>query len=102
MKVGIELRIDVSKIEKERLYKGKKGTYLTMITFIDTEEKDKHENNGFISHKATEEERANKQYTPILGNAKVFYTDSQDSMARKPVTQQQPASMGDFDDDIPF
>ena len=99
MKVGIELRIDVSKIEKERLYKGKKGTYLTMTTFIDTEVQDKHDNNGFISHKATEQERANKQYTPILGNAKVFYTDSQESMARQPVTQQQPV---DEFDDIPF
>jgi hypothetical protein len=99
MKVGIELRIDVSKIEKERLYKGKKGTYLTMTTFIDTEVQDQYENNGFISHKATEQERANKQNTPILGNAKVFYTDSQDSMARQPVAQQQPV---DEFDDIPF
>ena len=76
MKIGIEVRIDVTKIDKARLYVGKKGKYLTMTTFIDTDNPDQYENHGFISHKRTEEEKANKTNTPILGNCKVFYKDT--------------------------
>ena len=65
MKIGVEVQIDVKKIEKARLYAGAKGTYLTMTTFIDLDEKDQYENNGFISHKKNKDEQNN---TPILGN----------------------------------
>jgi len=75
MKIGIEVRIDVKKIDKARLYVGAKGTYLTMTTFVDTDNPDQYENHGFISHQRTEEEKANKTNTPILGNCKVFYKD---------------------------
>ena len=37
MKLGISISIDVTKIEKARLIKGAKGTYLDLKTFIDTE-----------------------------------------------------------------
>lgn len=97
MKMGISVKIDVSKIEKARLYKGKKGTYLDLTTFIDTEKEDEYGNHGFISQSVTKEERANKVQTPILGNVKVFYTEgasqSQESNA---------APAPDFDDTIPF
>jgi hypothetical protein len=83
MKVGIELRIDVTKIEKARIYNGQKGKYLTMTAFVDLDQKDQYDNNGMITHAKMEgEERA-----PILGNAKVFWTDGQQ---QQPV-QHQPA-----------
>lgn len=76
MKLGISVKIDVSKIEKSRLYKGQKGTYLDLTTFINTDELDQYENNGFISQTMTKEEReTGVEKTPILGNVKVFYTD---------------------------
>ncbi len=34
MKVGLNVRIDVTKIDKARLYKGAKGTYLDLTTFV--------------------------------------------------------------------
>ena len=34
-KIGITLNIDVTKIDKTRLYSGHKGTYLDLTTFID-------------------------------------------------------------------
>ena len=107
MKYGIEIRLDVSKIDKARLYKGAKGTYLTMTTFIDTDQKDEYENNGFISHKKEKDEQGN---TPILGNVKVFWSEqgqSQQSQQR-PQTSNQPnpanhqAPVDDFDEDLPF
>jgi hypothetical protein len=57
MKVGLSVRIDVTKIDKERLYKGEKGTYLDLTTFVDTASQDQYENNGFISQSVDKEER---------------------------------------------
>jgi len=113
-KIGVELRIDVSKIDKARLYKGAKGTYLTMTSFIDLDEKDQYDNNGMITHKKEEgEDRA-----PILGNAKIFWSDSSQpqqpgstmdqafgGQRQQPQTPQQQAyANGDgFEEDsIPF
>ena len=75
MKLGLSIKIDVSKIDKSRLYQGAKGTYLDLTTFI-SDELDQYENNGFISQSVTAEEREAKTQTPILGNVKIFYTDS--------------------------
>jgi hypothetical protein len=113
MKIGISLRIDVTKIEKERLYKGAKGTYLDLITFIDLDTADQYGNHGFISQSVTKDERDAGVKTPILGNSKVLYKD--DTAARgeqynqgmsqaRQTTQPQTQPLQDaFDeDDIPF
>lgn len=75
--VGIRVRIDVNKIDKDRLYKGEKGTYLDLTTFVNLDEKDQYGNNGFVSQTLTKEERAAKVKTPILGNVQVFYGASE-------------------------
>ena len=49
MKVGLNVRINVSKIDKSKLYKGEKGVYLNMTTFVDLDQEDEYGNNGFIS-----------------------------------------------------
>lgn len=99
MKVGIEVRIDVTKIEKAKLYKGEKGTYLTMTTFVDLDSKDEYGNNGFIARKKDKDEHENP---PILGNVKVFWTDSNQQQPQQ--QQRQPANIpqDDFDSQIPF
>ena len=99
MKIGVSVKIDVTKIDKARLFKGEKGTYLDLTTFINTDEKDKYDNNGFITQSPTKEEREAKTQMPILGNVRVFYTDGGQQQE-----QQTPQSQGgvDFDDDIPF
>lgn len=121
MKVGIELKIDVTKIDKARLYKGEKGTYLTMTAFVDLDQVDQYDNNGMITHKKEKDEQGN---TPILGNTKVFWKDEQQAQQQpkyaqqqapqpqhQPQVQQSPmannprpqmAPADDFDDDIPF
>jgi hypothetical protein len=119
MKVGIELRIDVTKIDKARLYKGEKGTYLTMTAFVDLDQVDQYDNNGMITHKKEKDEQGN---TPILGNTKVFWTDGaqapQQQAAPQQYQQQAPQQVpqqapqqspmanlpkaDDFSDDIPF
>ena len=93
MKVGLSVRIDVTKIDKERLYKGEKGTYLDLTTFVDTAEQDQYENNGFISQSVDKEEREKGGQTPILGNVKVFYTDGESAPVQSnyaPITEDIP------------
>lgn len=87
MKVGLNISIDVSKIDKSRLYKGEKGNYLNLTTFVDIDNKDKYDNNGFISQSVTKEERTNGVQTPILGNVRVMYTD---------------AGQAELEEDVPF
>lgn len=114
-KVGVSLKIDVSKIEKNRLYKGQKGTYLDATVFIDLDELDQYGNSGMITQNVSKEERQNNVRGAILGNAKVFYKD--DSQPQQMPTQHQREQQQqpqinqqhgyteppmDFDDDIPF
>lgn len=65
----ISLNIDVSKIDPKRLYKGKKGQYLSATLFL-KEEVDQYGNNGFIVESITKEEREKGQKGTIIGNAK--------------------------------
>ncbi len=122
MKVGISVRIDVTKIDKARFFKGEKGTYMDLTTFIDMDQKDQYSNNGFISQSVSKEERAQGVQTPILGNVKVFYNDQGANTGQISYQQQQPnggyanqpqqnqqqpnprdfQAPPDFDDDIPF
>ena len=99
-KIGISIKIDVNKIDKARLFKGEKGTYLDLTTFIDTDQVDQYGNNGFISQSTSKEEREANVKTPILGNCKVFYGGSQQSAPQQSSQDfQQPVDDG-FDDDI--
>ena len=91
-RLGVSVRIDVTKIDKERLYKGEKGTYLDLTTWVDTDTADQYGNNGFISQSTTKEEREAGTQTPILGNVRVFHTDS----------SAAPSKQADLEEDVPF
>jgi hypothetical protein len=113
MKIGISVKIDVTKIEKARLFQGAKGTYLDLTTFIDTDTADQYDNHGFISQSVTKEEREQKVQTPILGNCRVFFKDASQEQrageydkgttaAREAMAPQSQPGSPDFEDDIPF
>jgi hypothetical protein len=99
MKVGLSIKLDVTKIDKERLFEGAKGTYLDLTTFIDTAEQDQYENNGFVSQSTSAEEREQGLKTPILGNVKVFFTDGDSTQAGQ---NESAADCVAIDEDIPF
>jgi hypothetical protein len=105
MKVGINISIDVTKIDKTKLYNGKNGTYLNLTTFVDTDKKDQYENNGFISHSVSKEEREAGQKGRIVGNCKVFYSTGR-SEAPTPLAdggqRTSQAAEVEESDDIPF
>jgi len=102
-KIGINISIDVSKIDKARLFKGKKGVYMDVTTFIDTDNPDQYDQNGFISQSTSKEERESGVKTPILGNCKVFFNSgSTQSPTPTPTPTTEVTPQDNFDDPIPF
>ena len=106
-KIGITISIDVTKIDKARLFKGKKGTYMDLTTFIDTKNPDQYEQHGFISQSTSKEEREAGVKTQILGNCKVFFnsaSSNQDAPSQEAtaVTEFNDAIPNGNDSDIPF
>ena len=101
MKIGISVKLDVTKIDKARLFKGEKGTYLDLTTFIDLDQQNEYGDNGFIAQSVSKEERGNNVQTPILGNVKVFFKGDGKPAQQSSQNFQQPADDG-FDDPIPF
>ena len=99
-KVGISLTIDVSKIEKDKLFKGKSGVYLDCTAFVDLDNQDQYGNNGMITQKWKDSQDGQ---TPILGNSKVFWREgSKSNQSHQQNQEQQNDPDFDFDDNIPF
>lgn len=86
-------RIDVTKIPKEKIYKGQKGQYVECLIIIN-DEKDQFGNDGPIMVSQSKEERESGQSKVYLGNIKKI----------EPKTESIPVgSESDIaDDDLPF
>ena len=102
MKIGINLKIDVTKIDKATLFVGKKGKYLDATVFVDIDNKDQYENNGMITQDAGKDQDKG----PILGNVRVFWRDDNDQKGQQHQQGMQQAQQAipqdDLDQEIPF
>ena len=88
-KIGIALKIDVSKLDKARFFHGKNGAvYADLTGFVDLDQEDQYGNHGFITQSISKEERDSGLKLPILGNSKVFYNDG--AQAQQQGGYQQP------------
>jgi hypothetical protein len=98
-KIGVAVKLDVTKIDKARLFKGQKGTYLDATVFIDVDNPDQYGNNGMVTQDVTKEERDQGVKGNILGNVKVFYRAEGEAPA-----QEKPADtwIEDDLDSLPF
>ena len=65
----LRLSLDVSKIDKSKLFKGKKGVYLNAAVLL-KDEPDQYGNDGMIVQDVSKEERENGDRGAILGNGK--------------------------------
>jgi hypothetical protein len=92
----INLSVDVDKIDKNKLYKGKKGTYLK-LTIAVNDTKDDYGNDVSCWEEQTEEERNNKSSKKYLGNGKVFWSNDTSS----PVGSE-PDFNADENNSLPF
>lgn len=90
----LRLSIDVSKIDKSKLYKGKKGVYLNCAVLL--RETDQYGNDGMIVQDVSKEEREQGIKGAILGNGKWA------GQQQRPTGQEVAAAIDDDDDEIPF
>ena len=65
----IQIKLDVTKIDKSKLYKGKKGTYLSCVMIETPESEYGH---YMIVQETTKEEREAGTRGAILGNGKIL------------------------------
>lgn len=94
----ITLKIDVTKIDKNLLFKGKKGTYLDVVLFENTKPSE-YGDTHFCVQSVSKEDRDRGIKGPIIGNATVPTHEQPEE--RRP--SQPPARQSDEPEDgIPF
>ena len=103
-KVGITMSINVSKIDKSKLFAGKQGKYLDAQVFVDIAGADEYGNSGMITQAVSKEEREQGVKGAILGNVKVFWREPSQQAPQANGNQYQQATpvVDDFSDDLPF
>ena len=103
MAVIASVKVDLRKITKEKIYKGKKGDYLEM-TFVINDEVDQYGNNVSVTEGQTKEERDAKAPKNYLANGRVVWTNgTAPTVAPRDGEQAAPAQVSQpQDDDLPF
>jgi len=98
----MKANLNLAAIPKDKIYKGKKGSYLP-ITITINDELGNYGDNGPIIVEQTKDERDAKVAKVYLGNVKVVWTNG-DNVAAAPRTDQpqQAAVSQPQDDDLPF
>ena len=96
--------INLSKIDKSKIYEGKKGKYYP-VTVVINNEVGEYGDSGYIMTEQTKEQREAKEQKSYLGNVKDIWTDGQNvSTTDKPVQaamqMQQPIQAEE--PDLPF
>lgn len=94
----IKLNIDVTKISKERLHKGAKGTYANFTVLL-RDQTDQYGNDGMIVEDVSQAERESGVKGTILGNAKIMgKRDNQPQSAGNSGVHRQAPSGGNNSD----
>ena len=99
----IKANINLNDIPKEKIYKGKKGSYLP-ITITINDEVDQFGNQGPVVVAQSKEEREAKNPKVYLGNVQVVWTngDNVEPAPRSDQPQQAAAPQMAPADDLPF
>ena len=106
-KIALSLKINVSQIDKARLFVGQKGAYLDATIFVDLSELDQYGNSGMITQDVSKEEKQQGTKGNILGNGKIFWVENgqtpqpqgqgfQQQAPQPQQQQQQQAPQGGF------
>jgi hypothetical protein len=98
----LRIKIDVTKINKARLYEGAKGKYLTMTVMLDQHE-DRFGNYGLVVESISKEEKDQGVQGTILGNVTGRWDRNPANQPETNVTTSKAvAPAKDDDDDLPF
>ena len=90
----LNFSINLEKIDKSKIIKGKKGKYLNLTAFV-ADEDDQFGNNVSVIHSQSEDERKEKADRIYLGNGKVAYDSNADGQAQEGLSEEE-------EDDLPF
>ena len=100
----VSANIDLTKINKSKIYEGKKGKYYP-ITIVLNDEPGQYGDSGYIMTEQTKDERDAKAQKEYLGNVKVVWTNGQNvTTADKQGTQQsiEMQNVKQEEPDLPF
>jgi hypothetical protein len=102
----IKIKLDVTKIDKSRLYKGAKGTYLDLVIY-ENEQPDTYGNDYSVKQDCTKEDRDNGVKMPYIGNGKRIGQKAAPQQAPQQTTRNIPraqptAQVEDDQDSIPW
>lgn len=104
-KIGVSLKIDVTKLDKSRFFEGKNGAkYADLTVFIDPDNPDQYGQHGGIQIAKTKDE-GNDVKLPYVGNCKVFWQEGaqkQGGWSQNESQKPQQSGGDNWDDDIPF
>ena len=96
--------INLSKLDKSKIYEGKKGKYYP-VTVVINNEVGEYGDSGYIMTEQTKEQREAKEAKSYLGNVKVVWTNGQNvTTAEKQGVQQsiEAQSVKQEEPDLPF
>lgn len=97
----ISAKLDVTKILKEHLFKGEKGTYLDITLIENKNGTDQYGNDYMVVQDIGKAAREAGHKGPILGNAKI--REAKPAAPKAPAPQHaKPAPAADLDEDVPF
>jgi len=91
----VQIKLDVTKVIKERLYVGKNGAKYLSVTLIPVTNS-KYDDDYMCVQSVTKEERTRGMKGPILGNGKIMGTT-----AHQPSQKEEPPEEI-RDDSLPF
>ena len=91
----IVLKVNLSSVNKEQLFKGAKGTYLDLVLRLN-DEPNQYGDHGMVTQGVSKEMRAAGVRGAILGNAKIMADLQEKPAAAKQVVDE------DLSDDLPF
>ena len=102
----ISANIDLTKIDKSKIYEGKKGKYYP-VSIVLNDEPGQYGDSGYIMTEQTKEERDAKMQKQYLGNVKVVWTNGENvaTAAREGTPQQasmQTQAPAAAEPDLPF
>lgn len=99
----INLSINLADLPKEKMVKGKKGTYINLQIGVNDETKFGNNCSAWVGQ--TKEERESKSERQYVGNGKVVWTDGNISVAEREEEKGQTSATQQevtYDDDLPF
>ena len=107
--LGIDLSINLAKLDKSRFVKGKNGAiYCNLTMFLKPDEPSKFGDHGGIQIKQNEAESAERTKMAYVGNGKVFWAKKSDGYSAPSSHQNVDSAAASaaktalVDDDIPF